>query len=78
MLYYIYIGSNRIIIDHLSKVTGGMFVAVSSSQKAAKVIDGIRERYNILSFTNKQMYVKRTVLKLLICVSVIPGFISPS
>ena len=47
MLYYIYIGTNRIIIDHLSKVTGGMFVAVSSSQKAAKVIDGIRERYNI-------------------------------
>lgn len=47
MLYYIYIGNNRIIIDHLSKVTGGMFVAVSSSQKAAKVIDGIRERYNI-------------------------------
>ena len=37
MLYYIYIGNNRIIIDHLSKVTGGsMFVAVSSSQKAAK------------------------------------------
>ena len=47
MLYYIYIGNNRIIIDHLSKVTGGMFVAVSSSQKAAKVIDGIRDRYNI-------------------------------
>ena len=47
MLYYIYIGNNRIIIDHLSKVTGGMFVAVSSSQKAAKVFDGIRERYNI-------------------------------
>lgn len=47
MLYYIYIGNNRIIIDHLSKVTGGMFVAVSSSQKAAKVIDGIRKRYNI-------------------------------
>ena len=47
MLYYIYIGNNRIIIDHLSKVTGGMFVAVSSFQKAAKVIDGIRERYNI-------------------------------
>lgn len=46
MLYYIYIGNNRIAIDHLSKVTGGMFVAVTSSQKAAKVIDGIRERYN--------------------------------
>lgn len=46
MLYYIYIGNNRIAIEHLSKVTGGMFVAVSSSQKAAKVIDGIRERYN--------------------------------
>lgn len=47
MLYYIYIGNNRIIIDHLNKITGGMFVAVSSSQKAAKVIDGIRERYNV-------------------------------
>lgn len=46
MLYYIYIGNNRTIIDHLSKVTGGMFVAVSSTNKAAKVIDGIRERYN--------------------------------
>ena len=45
--YYIYIGNKRVIIDHLSKVTGGMFVAVSSPQKAAKVIDGIRERYNI-------------------------------
>ena len=47
MLYYISIGNKRVIIDHLSKVTGGMFVAVSSPQKAAKVIDGIRERYNI-------------------------------
>lgn len=46
MLYYIYIGSNRIIIDHLSRVTGGMFMAVSSCNKAAKVIDSIRERYN--------------------------------
>lgn len=46
MLYYIYIGNNRIAIEHLSKVAGGMFIAVSSSQKAAKVIDGIRERYN--------------------------------
>lgn len=46
MLYYIYIGSNRTIIDHLSKVTGGMFIAVSSSNKAANVIGRIRERYN--------------------------------
>lgn len=46
MLYYIYIGNNRTIIDHLSKVTGGMFMAVSSSNKAAKIIDSIRERYN--------------------------------
>lgn len=46
MLYYIYIGSNRTTIDHLSKVTGGMFMAVSSCNKATKVIDGIRERYN--------------------------------
>lgn len=76
MLYYIYIGNNRIIIDHLSKVTGGMFVAVSSSQKAAKVIDGIRERYNISILTNKQMFGKQTVLRSLICVNVIPGSIS--
>lgn len=46
MLYYIYIGNNTVIIDHLSKVTGGMFIAVTTSNKAAKVIDGIRERYN--------------------------------
>ncbi len=46
MLYYIYIGNNRTIIDHLSKVTGGMFMAVSSCNKAVKVIDSIRERYN--------------------------------
>ena len=64
MLYYIYIGTNRIIIDHLSKITGGMFVAVSSSQKAAKV------------FMNKQMYARQIVLRLVIYVNVIPGFIS--
>lgn len=46
MLYYIYIGNKQNAIDHLSKITGGMFVAVSSAHKAAKIIDGIRERYN--------------------------------
>ncbi|ADV44024.1 sugar transferase [Bacteroides helcogenes] len=46
MLYYIYIGNNHIIIDHLGKITSGIFMAVSSYNKAAKVIDGIRERYN--------------------------------
>ena len=46
MLYYIYIGNDRSTINHLSKVTGGMFMADSSSNKAAKVIDSIRERYN--------------------------------
>ena len=59
MLYYIYIGNNKIIIDHLSKVTGGMFIAVSSSHKAAKVIDGIRERYNtsiLYEQTDSQKY----------------------
>ena len=69
MLYYIYIGNNRIIIDHLSKVTGGMFVAVSSAQKAAKVIDGIRERYNI-SILYEQTNTREA--------SVIPGFTSLS
>lgn len=46
MLYYIYIGNNRTTIEHLNKVTNGMFMAVSSCNKATKVIDGIRERYN--------------------------------
>ena len=46
MLYYIYIGNNHTIINHLSKVTDGMFMAVPSCNKATKVIDGIRERYN--------------------------------
>lgn len=46
MLYYIYIGNNRTTIEHLNKVTNGMFMAASSCNKAAKVIDGIRERYN--------------------------------
>lgn len=46
MLYYIYIGNNRNAIDHLSKMAEGMFMAVSSCNKATKVIDDIRERYN--------------------------------
>lgn len=46
MLYYIYIGNSQTAIDHLNKVTNGMFVAVSGARKAAKIIDGIRERYN--------------------------------
>lgn len=50
MLYYIYIGNNRENIDHLNKVTEGMFVSVSSCNKAAKIIDGIRERYNTSIF----------------------------
>lgn len=46
MLYYIYIGNGQTAIDHLSKVTDGMFVTVSCADKAAVIIDGIRERYN--------------------------------
>ena len=46
MLYYIYIGNGQTAIDHLSKVTDGMFVTVSCADKAALIIDGIRERYN--------------------------------
>ena len=46
MLYYIYIGNSQTAIDHLSKVSNGMFVTVSGARKAAKIIDGIRERYN--------------------------------
>lgn len=76
MLYYIYIGNNRIIIDHLSKITGGMFVAVSSSQKAAKVIDGIRERYNISILYEQTDVREADCIEIVIYVNVIPGFIS--
>lgn len=34
MLYYIYIGNGQTAIDHLSKVTDGMFVTVSCADKA--------------------------------------------
>lgn len=53
MLYYIYIGNSQTAIDHLSKVTNGMFVTVSGARKAAKIIDGIRERYNTSILTSK-------------------------
>ena len=76
MLYYIYIGTNRIIIDHLSKITGGMFVAVSSSQKAAKLLTVFENGITYLFFMNKQMYARQIVLRLVIYVNVIPGFIS--
>lgn len=46
MLYYIYIGNNKTVIDHLNTITDGMFVSVSSINKAVKIINGIRERYN--------------------------------
>lgn len=46
MLYYIYIGNNKTAIDHLNTITDGMFVSVSSVNKAVKIINGIRERYN--------------------------------
>ncbi|MCI1648951.1 MAG: sugar transferase [Bacteroides sp.] len=46
MLYYVYIGTNHAVINHLNNVTEGLFVAVSNQKKAIKVIAGIRERYN--------------------------------
>ncbi len=50
MFYFIFIGNNRIVIDHFSRITGGMFIAVPGIAKAGKIIDGIRERYNIVVF----------------------------
>lgn len=46
MLYYVYIGHNTETAEHLCKVTGGSFIAVSSCNKAAQIIDHVRERYN--------------------------------
>lgn len=77
MLYYIYIGSNRVTIDHLSKITGGMFMAVSSCNKAAKVIDGIRERYNT-SILYEESTLKRTARTSLSCTSASPVSTSSS
>ncbi len=47
MLYHIYVGGNQQSIDHINHIADGMFTAVSTSNRAAKIIDGIRERYNI-------------------------------
>lgn len=77
MLYYIYIGSNRVTIDHLSKIAGGMFMAVSSCNKAAKVIDGIRERYNT-SILYEESTLKRTARTSLSCTSASPVSTSSS
>lgn len=46
MLYYIYIGDNSAHIDHLSKTTGGMFIAISAVSQVYNVVENIRERYN--------------------------------
>lgn len=50
MFYFIYIGTNGTIIDHFSRITGGMFIAVPNIAKAGKIINGIRERYNVVVF----------------------------
>ncbi len=46
MFYYIYIGKNRTIINHLQQMTDGMFMAVSEAAKAPNILKGIRERYS--------------------------------
>ncbi len=48
MFYFIYIGNNNDIIYHFSRITGGMFMSVPNIQKAGRVIEGIRERYDIV------------------------------
>lgn len=50
MLYHVYIGSNRPAIEHYNEVTDGMFFVVPTSNKAAKIIDNISERYNTSIF----------------------------
>ena len=50
MFYFIYIGTNGAIIGHFSQITGGMFIAVPNIAKAGKIINGIRERYNVVVF----------------------------
>ncbi len=50
MFYFIYIGNNGTVIDHFSRITGGMFIAVPGIAKAGKIINGIRERYNVVVF----------------------------
>ncbi len=48
MFYFIYIGNNNDTIYHFSRITGGIFITVPDIHKAGRVIDGIRERYDIV------------------------------
>ena len=47
MLYYIYIGKNSMTINRLNQMTEGMFLVAASYSKAASLIDGMRDRYDI-------------------------------
>ena len=61
MLYYIYIGNNKTAINHLNTITDWYQVrVVSSVNKAVKIINGIRERYNTSILYEQKPILKRT------------------
>ncbi len=54
MLYYIYIGEEPSTINHLREMADGMFIAVPGVQQAIGIVNGIRERYNMLFLIEQQ------------------------
>lgn len=50
MQYLIYIGRHQATIQHFSQLGGGAFCMVPNIQKAMKVLDKIREKYDVAVF----------------------------
>lgn len=50
MQYLIYIGRHEQTINHFSKLTNEVFSAVSSYSQAIKILDKIREKYDVVVF----------------------------
>lgn len=50
MQYFVYIGRDNKTIELFSKLSSGVFYAASNSAKATKVLDNIREKYDMVLF----------------------------
>ncbi len=50
MQYLIYIGRHQATIEHFSHLGEGAFCAVPTAQKAVKILDKIREKYDVALF----------------------------
>ena len=50
MQYFIYIGKDNTTIERFSKLTTGVFYAVSKYNKSFSILDNIREKYDVTLF----------------------------